>query len=87
MVKSVNGIFGSLVLSAAALILPSSVSADQIALTFDQHDFTLVGELEGMTEVGYVIMTEHGQFTIPFSYVTCDGAACPEDQEQTPAKS
>jgi hypothetical protein len=82
MVKSVNGIFGSMLLSAVALISPASVSADQIALTFEDNGFTVVGELEALTDVGYVVMTENGEFTIPFGFVTCDGDACPV-MEQT----
>ena len=78
--KTVNGIFGSIVVSAAALIAPTIVNADTVSLTFEEQGFTVVGELQRVTDTAYVVMTEQGQFTIPFSYVTCEGAACPEAQ-------
>ncbi len=87
MIKKVNGILGSMLLSAAALIAPSNVSADPISLTFEEQGFTVVGELERVTDTAYVVMTENGQFTIPFSYVTCDGDACPEMQQQPSSDS
>ena len=87
MVKSVNSIFGAMLVSAVALITPSVVSAEPIALTFDEQGFTITGELIGLTEVGYMIMTEAGEYTIPFNYVSCKGADCPATEQATSADS
>ncbi len=87
MVKSVNGIFGAAMLSAVALISPSIVSADEVALTFEENGFTVVGELQALTDVAYVVMTENGEFTIPFNFVTCDGTACPQMEQAVLAES
>ena len=76
-----------MMLGALALISPSVVSAEQVALTFDEQGFTIVGELQGLTEVGYVLTTETGEYTIPFSYVSCEGEACPEIGASVPAES
>ncbi|MEL6684955.1 MAG: hypothetical protein AAFQ00_06670 [Pseudomonadota bacterium] len=63
-------------LGAMALLSPSIVSADQITLTFEDHGFAVSGEFKTVTNSSYVVITEHGEMTVPMDMVTCEGAAC-----------
>ena len=76
MVKSVNGIFGSMLLGAVALAFPTSVSADQIALTFEVQGFTLTGEFLEFAEDNYIVITENGAVHVPAAMVSCEGNDC-----------
>ena len=76
MVKRVSGKSCFFVLSATALWAPSIVSADQITLTFEEHGFAVSGDLKMVTDNSYIVITEHGEVTVPMDMVTCEGAAC-----------
>ena len=76
MLNKVNGIFGTMLLGATALISPSSASAEQIALTFEEHDFTLVGEFAGYADNAYIVVTENGEIHVPAAMVSCAGTDC-----------
>jgi hypothetical protein len=76
MLKSVNGIIGTMMLGAIALISPSGVSADQISLTLKAQNFTVVGQYVGFAEGAYIIMTENGEMRVPAAMVSCEGTAC-----------
>lgn len=76
MLKSVNGILVAISLSALALLAPTNVSADEISLTFEAHDFTLTGEIVGFVADNYVILTDNGEIHVPAAMVSCVGTAC-----------
>ncbi|EBA11524.1 hypothetical protein [Roseobacter sp. CCS2] len=72
-VKSIRAAF---LACAVALIAPSIVSADQITLTFEEHGFAITGDCKSATNSSYVIVTDHGEVTVPKDMVTHDGADC-----------
>jgi len=76
MLNKVNGISSSIFLSAIALLFPSNVSADEIALTFEAHDLTLVGEFVAYEDDKYIIATKNGEVHVPVAMVSCKGTAC-----------
>lgn len=76
MFNFVSGTFGKILLGACALISPSGVSADEIALTFEDHGFTISGVFAGFAQDAYVIETENGLVHVPVDMVTCEGEAC-----------
>ena len=76
MFKNVNGTICSIIVAAAAATLPSSVSANDIALTLKDHALTVVGDYVGFENNAYIINTVHGEMTIPAGMATCVGDAC-----------
>jgi hypothetical protein len=87
MLKSVNGIIGTTMLGALALLSPSGVSAEQISLTLKAQNFTIVGEYLGFTEGTYMVMTATGELHVPAAIVSCEGAACVAATSDTVADS
>ncbi len=76
MLNSVNGKIGAIMVSAMALIIPSNVSANEIALTFDDHGFTVLCEFMGFEKESYVVMTTNGEMIVPVQMVSCVGQDC-----------
>ncbi len=76
MFKSVNGKFVAIALSALALTAPTNVSANEIALTFEAHGFTILGEFAGFQKNAYIVKTSNGEVNVPVEMVTCEGADC-----------
>ena len=76
MLKKVSGKIGMIMVGATALTTPSSVSADQIALTFEDHGFTVSGAFVRMEDESYVLMTENGEMVVPVAMVSCEGTDC-----------
>lgn len=83
MVKLVKSKISAIIVSAMVLTFPSSVSADDIALTFEEHGFTVTGAFVRMDAQRYVVMTENGEMLVPVAMVTCEGSACFTKTEQT----
>jgi len=69
--------FVACALSAIAMF-PASVSAKEIALTFTQHDLSIVGEFAGYEDNQYVVETATGTVFVPAAMVTCEGDDCVE---------
>jgi hypothetical protein len=67
---------GALAVSAVVLSLPTTVSADEIALTFEDLEVTISGEFAGFQQNAYVIITENGPLHVPAAYVSCEGLSC-----------
>lgn len=76
MVKKISGMIGTITLSVLAAISPSFVSADQIALTFEQHGLTIAGEYVDFQDNAYVITTTAGTIHVPAGLVSCEGVDC-----------
>lgn len=76
MFNKISGMIGTITLSAMATITPSFVSADPIALTFEDHGVTIAGEYVGFRENAYVITTTAGTLHVPAILVSCQGADC-----------
>ena len=87
MVKTLISKSRILMVCAAALIIPSNVSANDIALTFENQSFTLHGAFVRMDADTYIVMTEIGVLNVPGDMVTCTGSACPAESAAKPAKS
>lgn len=83
MVKLVKSKISAIIVSAMVLTFPSSASADDIALTFEDHGFTVTGAFVRMDEERYVVMTKNGEMLVPVALVTCEGPACYTKIEQT----
>ncbi len=79
MVKLVKSKIIAITVSAMALTAPSSASADDIALTFEDHGFTVSGALVRIEDDRYVVMTENGEMLVPVAMVTCEGTGCSTD--------
>ena len=76
MFKKVSGMIGSITMSVFATVTPSIVSADQIALTFEQHGMTIAGDYVGFQDNAYVIITTAGTIYVPAILVSCEGVDC-----------
>lgn len=87
MVKSVDKIFGSIVLSTVALMTPSIVSADDMSLTFLASGFTITGDFSDYQNDGYVLITENGTVHIPAAMVSCEGDDCVAPTQLVAAES
>lgn len=64
-------------LLASALILPAIAQADHVKLYSIDGSVEIVGELVGVENNAYVIVTALGKLTVPIDSVTCEGAECP----------
>ncbi len=76
MFNKVSGNIVKSLVSAAALVAPLSVSADEIALTFEDHGFTVSGEFMWVQDGAYMLMTENGPLQVPAMMVSCVGQDC-----------
>jgi hypothetical protein len=87
MFKSVKSTLSIALLSGFAITSSSSVSADEIALTFRAQDLTIAADFIAFDRSGYVIMTQFGEMHVPASMVTCEGADCRDAAGNPPASS
>lgn len=65
--------------AAIVTTAPSTVSADQIALTFVEHDLTISGEFIAYENDAFTLATGNGEVIVPALMVTCEGHDCPLD--------
>ena len=61
-----------------ALITPASVTANEMALTFEEQGVTIAGQYAGFRENAYVLVTTAGTLHVPANLVKCQGVDCVE---------
>lgn len=76
MLNKVFSKISMILVAATTATLPTSVSADEVALTFLDHELTLVGEFMGFENGAYVIVSDNGVIHVPATLVTCLGPDC-----------
>lgn len=62
------------------MMAASKVSANEIALTFADHDLTISGEFIAFENEAYILTTDVGKMIVPAVLVTCEGSECPQIQ-------
>ena len=77
--KFVKSACGAVLTAAMVMVVPTTVSAKEIALTFADHDLTIFGEFIAVQDDAYVLMTEMGEMIVPAAMVTCEGVECLEN--------
>ncbi len=85
MLKKIAGLVSATAASTILLCLPSIASADEIALTFADHEITITGQLASFEGSHYVVMTHMGLISVPAAMVSCAGADCPDVVSATQA--
>jgi len=78
MLHKVSSLVSATAASAVMLLSASSVSADEIALTFAEDEITITGQLARFEDSHYVVMTQMGLIHIPAAMVSCAGKDCPD---------
>ena len=73
---SVRGILSALAIAATGLLIPTSVSAGEIALTLKAQGITLIGDFGGFEDETYLLVTQAGTIYVPAALVTCEGDDC-----------
>ena len=76
MLKMKNLVAGTVLVSAMLGAFSTAAFADEIALTFANHDLVIVGEFTAYQDDAYLIMTENGEIHVPAILVTCEGEKC-----------
>ena len=84
---SILGVVSALAVAVAGLVIPSSVSADEIALTLKAQGITLVGDFGGFQDDTYILSTQAGTIYVPAMLVTCEGDDCFEMIEAATSNS
>lgn len=84
---SIRGVVSALAVAVAGLVIPSSVSADEIALTLKAQGITLVGDFGGFQDNTYILITQAGTIYVPAMLVTCEGDDCFEMIEAATSNS
>lgn len=78
MVQKKKDMINAIILAGVAIVAPSFVSANDIALTFEGNGMVIAGEYAGFSEGAYIIVTSAGILHVPANLVTCAGADCIE---------
>lgn len=62
--------------TTAVLVSGSAAHADQIALSFNNESFAIIGDFLGFKDNAYIVRTAGGELHVPANIVTCEGDDC-----------